>query len=284
MIREISDLVEMVFAQDETAKAYCRKIYRFFVSPKISTEIETDIIQPLAMTMMDNNYELIPVLTQLLNSKHFYDLDDTDSNDEIIGALIKSPLELYTHITSFFDVSIPDPLVDPETHYNGWYKKVVLPIMFEFAGMTIFQPESVAGYPAYYQAPGYSKNWFSGSSIIARYKTPEIFLTGERILLNGSTGGVALDIVEFVKKANNFSDPSNSELFVTEITDYLLPEMPTTERFNYFLNEVFLDNLSPLDWKYSWENYLISNDPTAVQIPLENLVKTLLSSQEFQCM
>jgi uncharacterized protein (DUF1800 family) len=45
---ELRDFTEMVFTQDETARNICRKLYRYFVSRNISTEIETDIIGPLA--------------------------------------------------------------------------------------------------------------------------------------------------------------------------------------------------------------------------------------------
>src|SRR5690606_25414182 len=38
---ELSDFVDMVFAQPETAKAYCRKLYRYFVKSHWSEEIET---------------------------------------------------------------------------------------------------------------------------------------------------------------------------------------------------------------------------------------------------
>ena len=46
MYRELNDFVDMVFDQLETARAYVRKMYRFFVLDKITTEIETDIIEP----------------------------------------------------------------------------------------------------------------------------------------------------------------------------------------------------------------------------------------------
>ena len=284
MFRELSDFVEMVFAKEETAKAYCRKLYRYFVSQKITDEIESDIITPLAATMMNNDYNVEPVLSQLLKSQHFYDRDDADAGDEVIGGLLKSPLELYTHTASFFDLQIPDPVTDPNGHYQNWYRRVVLLVMFSQAGFELFNPESVAGYPAYYQAPGYSKNWFSGSTLIARYKIPEIYLTGKRVLASGNTGGVQLDIVSFVRDSGIFSNPADGTLFVQEMTSYLLAESPTADRFSYFLNDVFLDNLSLDDWYYTWIEYLNTNDNSAVKIPIETLFTTLISSQEFQCM
>ncbi|NJM16426.1 MAG: DUF1800 domain-containing protein [Bacteroidales bacterium] len=65
-IDEISQLADMVFEQEETAKFICRKLYRFFVYYSITPEVEADIILPLAETFRNSNYELKPVLKQLL--------------------------------------------------------------------------------------------------------------------------------------------------------------------------------------------------------------------------
>ena len=40
---ELENYVDMVFAQPETAKAYCRKLYRFFVKSEWSQDVEDDI-------------------------------------------------------------------------------------------------------------------------------------------------------------------------------------------------------------------------------------------------
>ena len=87
---ELDTFVEMVFAQSETAKAYCRKLYRYFVKSEWNEEVETDIITPLADLLIANNFEILPVVTTLLSSEHFYDADDSDATDNIIGSIIKN--------------------------------------------------------------------------------------------------------------------------------------------------------------------------------------------------
>jgi len=72
ILDELDDFVEMVFAQQETAKAYCRKLYRYFVKSKWDDEVETDIIEPLAQLLIDNDFEILPVVRTLLSSQHFY--------------------------------------------------------------------------------------------------------------------------------------------------------------------------------------------------------------------
>ncbi|MFT5383222.1 MAG: hypothetical protein ACI8VT_001130, partial [Saprospiraceae bacterium] len=171
---ELSAFIDMVFAQDATAKFICSKIYRFFVSKNITEEIETDIIEPLAVTFRDNNYNLELVMKQLLKSEHFYDGDDTNEEDEIIGSLIKSPLENVLMSLNVLDIAIPDPLTDAENHYNNFYRRGVMDAMFNLAGFDIFRPSVVAGYPAYYQQPDFNRTWFSSNSIIPRYKLPQM--------------------------------------------------------------------------------------------------------------
>lgn len=284
MYRELDDFVEMVFAQDETARNICRKLYRYFVRSKITTEVETDIIIPLAQTLKNDDYDLSPTISQLLKSQHFYDLDDNDATDDIIGGILKSPMELLLPTISFFQIEIPNPNTDGENHYHFWYKRTVREVLFLIAGFGLHDPDSVAGYPAYYQEPSYDENWFNGSTLIPRYKNAEILLSGQRVLLNGNNGGVQLDIVDFIANSGVISDPSDGTELVTELTDYLFAETPSVERFDYFLNEIFLDELSLLNWFFEWQGYVDTEDPSSVKIPLERLFTALISSQEYQLM
>ena len=147
MPRELNDFISMIFNQDETAKNICRKLYRFFVRRTISADVETNIIVPLAATLRTNGYDLSFALKQLLKSQHFYDADDANPNDNTIGALIKSPLELVLHSLSSLNIGIPSPTSDSVNHYQNFYRDSVIKIMFTFANFNIFYPDNVAGYP-----------------------------------------------------------------------------------------------------------------------------------------
>ncbi len=284
MFEELDEFVDMIFDQEETAKAICRKLYRFFVSRNISREIEADIIIPLADTFRLYNYDLTPVLKKLFRSEHFYDLDDENANDEIIGGLIKSPLDMLHGALSFFKIAIPDPLTNTYNHYHEFYYRSITNVLFAQAGFTIFHPPVVAGYPAYYQASEYHHIWFNATTIIARYSLPEMLLTGRRVISYGGLGGVQLDIVDFVSNTNHISNPYLPDVLVSELLEYLLPNFPDPERFTYYLDEVFLDGLPAADWTYEWEAYEATGDDTEVRIPLENLIQAILYSQEFQLM
>ena len=91
---ELHEFVDMVFDKEATAKAYVEKLYRFFVKSEWSSADETNIINPLTQLLIDNDYEIMPVVRTILSSQHFYDAGDSDPSDEILGSIIKSPLQL----------------------------------------------------------------------------------------------------------------------------------------------------------------------------------------------
>ncbi len=284
MLRELDDFVNMIFIQPETAKNLCRRLYRFFVSRNLTEEIENDIIVPLANTLIANNFEVKPVLEQLLQSQHFFDADDSDNTDEIIGGMIKAPLELALQSITFFQMPIPDAITNTVEHYVSFYGSGVQDRMLTLANLQLFFPDNVAGYPAYYQAPDYHHQWFNSSTIIARYKLPAMLLSGKNTIggqVNRSIGS-KLDIATWIKASGDISDPADPYVLVNDLLDYLLPETPTPERFDYFFKDVFLTNLPPADWTYDWQDYLTTNNDANVKIPLERLINAIMFSPEFQ--
>lgn len=283
MYTELDAFVNMVFAQAETAKNLVRRLYRFFVSKNITTEIENDIIVPLANNLISNNFEVKPVLEKLLQSVHFFDEDDSDNHDEIIGGIIKSPLELGYHALSFFGLQ-PAPLATQPAANYLFHERGLAQRAFGLANYSPFNPSDVAGYPGFYQDPDYSRAWFNSSTIIARYKLPAMLLSG-KLTIGGSVNtalGVKLDIAPWVKTSGVISDPSDPQVLVEELLKYMLPEEVDSERFNYFYNTVFLDNLPPADWTYEWQNYITTNNVTEVKIALERLINAIMYAPEYQ--
>ncbi len=280
---ELQSFVDMVFAQPETAKNLCRRLYHTFVSRSITTEIETDIITPLANTLISNNFEVKPVLLKLFQSQHFFDADDSDNADEIIGGMIKSPLELNYQAMSFFNMPLPDPMTNTAAYFQ-LFDRGMLQRAFGTANLPLFFTSDVAGYPAYYSDPDFSHQWFNSSTIITRYKVGEMFLSG-KLTIGGSVNnplGTKLDIAPWVKNSGVISNALDSQTLVEDLLKYLLPEQVDTDRFNYFHIQVFLDNLPPTDWTYEWQNYLSTNNATEVTLALERLIKAILYSPEYQ--
>lgn len=267
MLDELSQFINMIFTQDETARFICRKIYRQFIYYKITDEIEADIIEPLAQTFRDNNFDILPVITQLLKSQHFYDMDNATTPDDHIGAMIKSPVELVMGTLKFFNIS-------PPNDYYQVYNSIVRSLFDQ--GIDMYEPIDVAGYPAYHQYPTYNRFWITPNNLPHRYK----FAAD---LVNGNFTNLKLDIVDYVKNTDNISNPADADILLTELIDYLFPQDIPQERYEYFMS-ILLDTLTKDHWKTEWNDYVSNGDDTVVRTQLEALIKGLLQTPEYQLM
>ncbi|MDO7171848.1 DUF1800 family protein [Mariniflexile sp. AS56] len=281
MFEELNDFVDMVFAQPETAKSYCRKLYRFYVKSEWNETVEADIITPLSQMLIANNFNTLPVVKTLLASEHFYDADDEDATNNIIGSIIKSPLQVLSEICSLFNLNIPDPKTDPQRYYANFFHYFIHNTYLKGAGMSFFDPDSVAGYPAHYQEPDFDRLWFSSNTLISRYKLIESLIVGKNTITSGNIY-TKLDTLLFVE--NNISTPSNPNDLVTEIANLLYPESIDTDRTNYF--KVFLVDAGFPDyyWTNAWSEYKNTNDGSSIKIRLDALITAMINAAEFQLM
>ena len=273
--QEFDDLIEMIFGQPETARFIVRKLYRFFMYYQIGAEVETAIIEPLAVTFRNSDYELKPVLEQLLKSEHFYDADNAITSDNNLGAIIKSPLEVIMGSLRFFGVELPAGLSDL---YNKSYIGGILGFLRD-EGLDLYEPIDVAGYPPYHQEPSFNRDWITPNSLAYRYHFSYALLGNEA---EPHDYGFALDIVDWVKNSGTIADPSDATLLVQTLLTYMLAVELNEDRRNYFLNDVFLENLPLTTWQTEWSLYASGGDDVVVRERLETLVSAIIQTPEYQ--
>ncbi|KAA1246202.1 DUF1800 family protein [Aquimarina sp. RZ0] len=138
-----NDVINILFDErpDQIAEFICGKLYRYFVSPSPNE----DIINQIAQTFKDNDFEISPVLRQLFKSEHFFDKKSQ-------GVLIKSPSDV--QIAFFKDLNLE------------------LPADFEFTnkirggcqelGQELLSPIDVAGWQG-------DKDWIDSSTLTTRW-------------------------------------------------------------------------------------------------------------------
>ena len=282
ILQEHEDFVNMIFSQDATAVSYVRKLYRFFVKSEWDSSVETDIINPLAQDLRDNGFQLLPVLKKLLESEHFYDEDDNQNTDNIIGSIIKHPMQLWTEIISAFKVNLVDANQQDkwEEYYHYFFKNFAHNSCFSAAGFNMFSPDSVAGYPADYQEPNYDRQWFTSVSIIARYKYMDSFLMGKNLITGGGSFESIVDSIEYVE--STISNPYDATTIVSEIAQYLYPEDIDQDRVDYF-KDILTGTLGDVYWTGAWADY-IGGDDTTARIRLNELLTAMVNAAEFQIM
>lgn len=265
---ELDQFVTMIFTQEETSRFICRKIYRHFVHYKITEEIETDIIEALAQTFREANFEIMPVMEQLLKSQHFYDIGNSATSENIMGAMIKSPLEIVMNIFRFFKLEMPTDYYP--TYLPGLFSS------FYVQGLDLYEPIDVAGFPAYHQVPTYNRYWITPNNLPNRYKFAED-------LIKGVFTDIKLDVVAYAENTENITNPADADVLLNELTDYIFPQELPEERRDYFMNTL-LDTLTKDHWETEWNNYISTNDDTVVRSQLEMLFISLLQTPEFQLM
>lgn len=263
--REVEDFVDLIFDQDHTALYLCRRMYRFFVHNKITPEIEQNIIVPLADTFRNSDYNMETVLRELLSSEHFYGEDQANPENYMVGGMIGNHLEVVLLTMSRFEIERPDMATATHDFYE--------PLRFvqdnmNGSGMNPFGPPTVAGHPAYFQAPQWSRLWFTSDTVAARLNLGIYWVVG----LTPYTTWVQ----------NNISNPYDSRILLEETVDIFFPETPPIARLDYFHQELFLRNMDPSDWSLEWSNYINTSDDTEVSLILRYFFIQFLKAIECQ--
>ncbi len=288
-LKEIDDLIELIYSKPETAKNICRRIYRFYVYHDITPAIDSTIIVDLAETFESNGYKLQPVLEELFKSEHFYEAA-AGVNDDNFGGIIKSPLDLMIGTFRFFEIQLPDFKTDTASFYettNGLIRDLSL------MGMNFYEPFDVAGYDAYHQYPIYHRSWISTNYLTRRYELIKK-LTIDNIMTEGT---LKIDLVEFVKAKIPNSTAVNARALIIALAEYLLPLSDnltfdsavddtaglTAERMNYFLTAFLkspeIDPDPEAAWATRWGTQV---DNEVIVNQLQSLFNAMMQSPEYQ--
>lgn len=142
------DVIDILFAQrgNTSANFICTKLYQYFVSPTVNT----DIITQMAQTLVANNFEIAPVLRQLFKSQHFFD-------EAAIGVIIKSPCDLLISFYNEAGFTLPATF-DHIDNFRG---------TFRILGQDVLNPFDVAGWQG-------DSDWISPDLLIGRWDSIRI--------------------------------------------------------------------------------------------------------------
>jgi len=266
---ELDSLLNMIFAKDQiVAKHLCRKIYRFFIYYDIDSNIESTIIAGMAQTLINNNWDVKPVLLQLFKSDHFYDTLTMD-------CLIRTPMDFYLGTARTFNIQITPPDIVDE--HKGYYTFASL---CEQNGMDPGSPPSVSGWPAYYQTPQFHQMWINSDTLPKRMRNSDTLLTTTGMYVS-ATFKLKYDTVAFTASLNTPSDPV---AVVDQCVKYFLGLTLSTslkDEYRLLLLDGSMQNSS---WTTAWNNYV--NNPgnatylNTVRTRLQDMLTKLLRMAE----
>lgn len=263
---EYKTVIDIILNQEEVSRFMARKLYRWFVYYHIDSEIEANVIEPLAAVMRASDYDMEPVLTALLSSQHFYD-------ENAIGCQIKSPVDFTASILKPFGVEFPPNL---NQKYIIWFALHGLDATLQ---QDVFEPPSVAGWKAYYQDPVYYRNWINSVTLPVRMAASTGVAYGQIMIFDRPFG---IDVLKVVDVIENAIDPN---VLIQKLTELLLP-WPLTDTQLANLKELLIPGLPDFEWTVEYGLYL--SDPQnavyrlAVQNRLRPLFAGILTLPEFQ--
>lgn len=266
---ELTDLLNMIFAQNEVAKYIVRKFYRWFVYYEIDAATEANVIAPLADIFRNNNYEIKPVLSALFKSEHFYDVLNQ-------SCIIKTPVDLI--IGSMREYNVNMPLAsDWNTSYGHW--NTLYTLIF-YTGHDLHDPPNVAGMPAYYQEPLFHELWITSDTLPKRNQVTDV-MTATGYVRNGFR--MQFDFVAYAKTLTN---PGNPNDLIDEALKYLY-RMNLSPQVRQQMKTQMLLSGQQYDyyWTNAWSAY-IANPTTAnfniVNIRLRDLFRYMMNLSEYQ--
>jgi len=240
------DVVDILFEQKGqlVAEFICRKFYTNFISP----EVDETIVAGLAETFVDNDFEIAPVLRQLFKSEHFF-------NDDSIGCLIKSPMELIIQFQKELDI-VSGNDESNSLNYRTW-------VIGYYLDMEIYEPPNVAGWKG-------DEFWMNSATIGARFQRMSHALVYRR--------DEGLDVYASFAKSLFTDVNTSAEDVVRGIVDFVLTsplefESEYDEAVSTFKSGVPARYFSDGTWNLNYEG---------LNVQVHNLMQYVLELPEYQ--
>lgn len=265
---ELDELVSMILKQPATSEYIVTKLYRWFVNSDVTDVVRENVVLPLA-SQLATDWNVGPVLIKLLSSQHFFDV-------KLIGAQLRSPADLVIGILR----ALTTFQIPPTSEFNLRFRYLTsFSTSMAAQQMSLLEPPSVAGWTAYYQVPGFYREWLSTATLPQRNGFTDSLM---KLIRTPNGGQYALDSVEFVKTLDH---PDDALLLIAELNE-LFFAIPFTESTTTRLAEdVLMDGGRSYEWANVWGQYV--SDPNKdntnkVRTSLDRLFSYLFRMAEFQ--
>lgn len=255
---KLDDVINIIFGEraKQVAEFVCNKLYKEFV---YDLSAEKDIVVELAKTFQASNWEIKPVLKQLLLSEHFYD----NTN---VGATHKSPMDYLVGLIRTLQLkNIPDFTEDKNIiPMRELYMRMIS------QGMDPFEPPNVAGWEG-------GRAWISAATLPARQKflndVMDINIKGKMPPPGQSQPPIfyQFDAVAFAKTFPDFDDIKK---LTQNMTQFFLNVEPSKKEFDLLYNTI-LSGGADYEWKI--------DDPTQkANERIRKFIKVVGSLAKFQ--
>jgi uncharacterized protein (DUF1800 family) len=229
------DIIDIILEQEACPRFIARHLYNFFVADEpqvpawnIEEPRDPEAVALLAKTLVDNNYEIKPVLRTMFNSDFFKNAQFKK---------VRNPVEVVVSTLRLTkDLQGPDPRLENTAREPG------------YMGQDIMDPPSVEGWHTGHE-------WINSGTLVKR-----INFVADRVS-NVELPGVKA-IVDRIAHSNGPS--MNSAEFVEQCLDYMGPIEVGESTKKELISQV--DSEGPVSWKP--EDYARSSERTGEMLAL----------------
>ena len=254
---EYKVVIDILLKKEATALNICRRLHIWFVGSNIDDQVEEEVIKPLAQILLDNDYEIKPVLRALLRSEYFY-------NGAQEGCMVSSPIDFMFKLVKGFELRVSDDIIQKYALLGR------LMTFVESLDQTLMDLPEVAGWKAYYQEPLYYKTWINSFSLLRRQQ-----LIDAVVNLRNDAGNTSLDHVGLLAAMGDQAYELDS--VIREITSLVFPFEITEEQLEA-LREIVLQGAPVYEWGEAYTAFLETPDDPVLRRSLENNMRLLVSA------
>jgi len=252
-----ADAIELLFQMrsEQIAWFICRKIYRSFVYDNADTPEGQQVVDQLAQMLLDNSWNLKPVMLTLFQSEHFFD-------PAFRGCNIKSPYEYMVGLMRKLDLEMTT------------YRAGSIWIFGMDTNQWIGFPPNVKGWPGY-------RTWLNSATLPKRNNN-----FAKQLIINGSIPGqginphngfsfdpVGLIDYDVLSWARQFPDYAGDlTAFASQIGEYLCAIKPDDDTIAKIVSA------SGIIHTYEWA----SMEDSLKALPIRQMLFTTISLPHFQ--
>lgn len=212
------EVLDIIFSERtaEIANYICGKIYEFYVHETP----DQSVVDDMALTFIQSNFDIIPVLQQLFTSEHFYE-------STVMGAKIKSPSEA---VLGFMNEVGRDLTEEDEAEQLNTTRNRI-----EYLGQPLGMPPDVFGWSEH-------DAWISVQTLPSRWDT-------SASIVYSNDGFPDFDPIPLARSVENHNNPS---ALVAGLVETVLAIAPG-EYSNEQLTEILLDGIPDYEWSLELE-------------------------------
>jgi uncharacterized protein (DUF1800 family) len=144
------NIIDVLVAKPVCAQFIGRKLWRFFAEDDPSSAM----VDSVAATIRNHNFEMRPVLREIFMSGEFY-------SERVMGNQIKSPVQYIVQTSKLLSAPAPAPIAAQNAMRQ--------------MGQILFAPPNVKGWDG-------GKEWISTSTLLFRYNFANYLINGDAIL------------------------------------------------------------------------------------------------------